>query len=363
MYIMSVDGGQYVCEVILPETSPIRSARGKRWKSKGLAKRSAAFGMCIALLKKDYIDGNLLSIYKKHLPAFRNAQLALSSKKSNMYPMRLKPSLWSEGRGTMPTELYLTILDVSTGLDRPHQPIGLLTRGSLPDLPQFPLFLDSGNVTIATTRKFQTKLVVNEAVLNYLTIFTHRLWKDVNAKTFAVDVAGMSYWVSPIIVNEAFDTLTAPESHIDWNTLKTVFEVEEYSWTPEMPNSFLVDRLLVDRWSGNRRFICKGVHSAYKPLDLVPSNTVKPGGPGGKNRLDILAYSISLWGKSGATMREKSNMNQPVVETDQILHRQNWLAKPEVSEKERLTKAFLCPQPLRISAVSDIPPCFFVSSY
>jgi hypothetical protein len=75
----------------------------------------------------------------------------------------------------------------------------------------------------------------------------------------------------------------------------------------------------------------------------VPSNRVKPGGPGGKNRLDILAYSISLWGKSGAAIREKSNVNQLVVKTDQILHRQNWLAEPKVSEKERLTKAFLCP--------------------
>ena len=64
----------------------------------------------------------------------------------------------------------LRSLDVSAGLDRPHQPIGLLTRGPLPDLPQFPLFLDSGKVTMATTKNFQTKLAVNEAVLDYLTI-------------------------------------------------------------------------------------------------------------------------------------------------------------------------------------------------
>jgi endoribonuclease Dicer len=352
MYIMSVDGGQYICEVILPETSPIRSARGKRWRSKGLAKRSAAFEMCIALLKKDFINGNLLSIYKKHLPLFRNAQLALSSKKHNMYPMRLKPLLWSESRGTMPSELYLTILDVSAGLDRPHQPLGLLTRKPLPDLPRFPLFLDSGKITMATMKTFQTKLETNEAVLDYLTIFTHRLWKDVNAKVFEIDVAAMSYWVAPIIPDETLSTALEPEAHIDWAILKIVFNHEEYPWTSEMPDSFLTNKFLVDRWSGNRRFICKGVHPTYKPLDLVPSNTVKPGGPGGKNRLDILAYSISLWGKSGAAMREKSSLEQPVVETDQILHRQNWLAEPEVSEKERLTKAYLCPQPLRISAVS-----------
>jgi endoribonuclease Dicer len=350
MYIMSVDGGQYVCEVVLPETSPIRSTRGKRWKSKGLAKRSAAFEMCIALLKKGFIDGYLLSIYKKRLPAFRNAQLALSSKKSNMYPMRLKPSLWSEGRGTIPSELYLTILDVSAGLDRPHQPIGLLTRAPLPDLPPFPLFMDSGKVTMAITKNFQTKLATNEAVLDYLTIFTLRLWKDVNAKTFEVNLPGMSYWVAPIIADQALYTVSEPEAHIDWAILKTVFHNEEYPWSPQMPDSFLTDKFLVDRWSGNRRFICKGVNPAYRPLDLVPNNTVKPGGPGGKNRLDILAYSISLWGKSGAAMREESSLDQPVVETDQILHRQNWLAEPGISEKERLTKAFLCPQPLRISA-------------
>ena len=349
---MSVDGGGYICEVILPDTSPIRSARGERWKSKGLAKRSAAFQMCIALLKKDCLDSNLLSIYKKQLPLFRNAQLALSSKKHNMYPMRLKPSLWSEGRGTMPSELYLTILDVSAGLDRPHQPLGLLTRKPLPDLPRFPLFLDSGKVTMAVTKNIPSKLETNEAVLGYLTIFTHRLWKDVNAKIFEVDIPAMSYWVAPIISDECLNTKPAPESHINWAILKTVFHNDEYPWTPKMPDSFLTDKFLVDRWSGNRRFICKGVNPAYKPLDPVPGNTVKPSGPGGKNRLDILAYSISLWGKSGAAMREKSSFEQPVVETDQILHRQNWLAEPQVSEKERITKAFLCPQPLRISAVS-----------
>ncbi|TLD38036.1 dicer-like protein 1 [Venturia nashicola] len=336
-YIMSVDGG--------------RSCTGKRWQSKGLAKRSAAFEMCINLLKKEFIDGHLLSVYKKRLPAFRNAQLALSSKKHNMYPMRLKPSLWSEGRGTMPSELYLSILDVSAGLDRPHQPLGLLTRAALPELPEFPLFLDSGKVTMATIKNFKKKLVVNEAVLNYLTIFTHRLWKDVNAKVFEVDVPGMSYWVAPIIDDPTLATVLDPGYHIEWKVLETVFMNEEYPWTEEMEDSFLTDKFLVDRWSGNRRFICKGVHPSYKPLDLVPEKTVKPGGPGGKNRLDILAYSISLWGKSGAAMREKSSLNQPVVETEQILHRQNWLAEPESSEKERLTKAYLCPQPLRISAL------------
>lgn len=348
---MSVDGGLYICEVVLPATSPIRAFRGKRWKSKALAKRSAAFEMCIALLKKEFLDGHLLSVYKKRLPAFRNAQLALSSKKHNMYPMRLKPTLWSTGRGTAPTELYLTILDVSAGLDRPYQPLGLLTRAPLPELPQFPLFLDTGKITMATTKSFQAKLVVNEAVLDLLTIFTHRLWKDINAKTFEVDTPRMSYWVAPIIVDDTLHTILEPDSHIDWKILTTVFRNEEYPWTPEMPDSFLTDKFLVDRWSGNRRFICKGVHPSYKPLDLVPSNTIKPGGPGGKNRLDILAYSISLWGKSGAKTREESNLDQPVVDTDQILHRQNWLAKPEKSEKERLTKAYLCPQPLRISSV------------
>jgi endoribonuclease Dicer len=318
-----------------------------------MAKRSAAFEMCISLLKKGFIDGHLLSVYKKQLPAFRNAQLALSSKKSNMYPMRLKPSLWSEGRGTVPTQLYLTILDVSAGLDRPHRPIGLLTRRPLPDFPQFPLFLDSGNVTMVITTSIENDLAVTEAVLDHLTTFTLRLWKDVNAKIFAFDVAAMSYWVTPIMVAETPDKGSSPNTLIDWALLKTVFENEEYPWTPEMPDSFLADKFLVDRWAGGQRWICHGVNPVYKPFDPIPSNTVKPGGPGGKNRFDILSYSISMFPNSvkGKRLKAECNLNQPVVETDQIMHRQNWLDKLEVVNGERITKAFLCPQPLKISAV------------
>jgi endoribonuclease Dicer len=345
---MSVNGGQYICEVILPATSPLRSARGLHYRKKALAKRSAAFEMCTLLLKSKFLDAHLLSVYKKRLPAFRNAQLALSSKKHNMYPMRVKPSAWSEGRGTIPSELYLTILDVSEGLDRPHQPIGILTRAAMPVLPQFPLFLDSGKITMAITRNRKKKIIVNEQILDQFTIFTLRLWKDVNAKLFEVNVASMSYWVVPILDDNLLATIEESELHIDWITLKTVFENEEYRWTPDMDDSFFEDKLLVDRYSGNRRFFSKGVNPAYKPLDPVPDNTVKVSG---KNRSDILAYSILLWGKSGAAMREKCSLDQPVVETDQILHRQNWLSEPEASEKDRLTKAFLCPQPLEISAV------------
>lgn len=344
-YIISIDEGRFVCEVMMPEESPIRSAIGHHVQRKAIAKRAAAFKMCIELLKAKYLDENLLPIYKKALPLMRNARLALDSHKKNSYKMRIKPTLWEYERGVMPTDLFLTIIHLSAGLDRPHQTLGLLTRTLLPTFPEFPLFLTSGRVTIVKVQTLRKKLAVDVELAKKLTILTLRVFKDVFNKNFEYDPAKMSWWIVPLLGSHS-DPEADAVPLIDWVALKTAYEYEDFRWTPEMPNDFLKDKFLVDPWDGGRRAFTIGVHPQLKARDPVPTDAVVQK----KHSSNILEYSVSLWKKS----REKRSWDedQPVVEAEQMLYRRNFLAAPVVQEQYLRSKTFLCPQPMCISTLS-----------
>jgi endoribonuclease Dicer len=318
--------------------------------------------MIISLARCGFIDENLMSTFKKLLPAFRNAQLALHEKKGSQYSVRIKPSLWEQGRDTMPNELYLTILDVSDGLDRPYQPLGLLTRTPMPDFPQFPLFLLSGKVTTVLTKTLEKPLAVNSGMVEQIAIFTHRLWKDINNKVFDFDPTKLPYWVVPAIPRDQCPSLDEPELCIDWAAVLTVNENEEFKWTPSTQNESLNGKFVLDRDSGGGRFFLKQIEPSLTPLSPVPEGLAKPWGPGVKFRKDILDYSNSLWGKGRAYMRTIWQQDQPVFEAELVLLHQNMLAEPlkhSAQQDQKLTKAYLCPEPLRISAVG---PPFLVTS-
>ena len=344
-YIMSPEGGRYICEVIMPVNSPFERSKGLHSARKATAKRSAAFEMCKLLRENNYLDANLLPIYAKNLPAMRNAQLALNSKKSNLYPMKLKPTLWERERGTMPTKVYLTILDIEGSLDRPHTPLGILTRNSPPEIPKFPMFLNSGNVAHVTVESLDTAMDVDASVIETATDFTLLLFRDVFNKTYEKNPTMMSYWIVPLLKGEKSITHD-PRSKIDWETLKLVAGREEYEWSPEMPNEFLKDRFLIDRWNGGRRWFTIAVDPTKKPLDPVPDDAVRS-----RWMENILEYSISLFKKSRAGVAWKWKTDQPVIEVDQMQFRRNILAKPEKKEKKLRTKAWVVPQMLKISTI------------
>ena len=144
-YVITVQNKQFVCEVIMPEGSPIRGSIGQcyqlpynqGWPSwsptqfsknnmlmhstgrpastKQVAKCSAAFETCLELVKAKYLNEWLLSTFTKQLPAMRNALLAVSSKKRQAYPMKTKPRLWSlEGA---PDQYFLTVREPPFILD------------------------------------------------------------------------------------------------------------------------------------------------------------------------------------------------------------------------------------------------------
>ncbi|KAL2352640.1 dsRNA-specific nuclease [Cryomyces antarcticus] len=330
IYVISRQAGKFLCEVILPENSPVRAAIGRPSTKKSMAKCSAAFEACILLRKGKYLDDYLLPIYTKQLPAMRNALLALNMKKSNMYTMRLKPSIWESSQGLVPEELFVLILDLTDGLDRPHLPLALLTRTRLPEFPWFPLYLDSGKKTMVRTSSLPRSFRVSSDRLDQLTAFTLR----------------MSYWLAPLSAsqNGLRQELTPVEELIDWETIRSVHDNEEFKWTKSMPNDFLTDKFLIDRWDGGRRFYSKGVVPGLKALDPLPEDATK-----NKYNDNILDSTVSLWAKARA--KATWDLEQPVLEAEKVLQRRNMLAEPEDKETTLKTKSYLCPEPLKISAL------------
>ena len=351
-FLMMLESRYFKCEVVMPENSPIRSAIGKPASRKAIAKRSAAFEMCLQLRMAGYLDANLLPIYQKYLPALRNAHLALNSNKSNTYAMRAKPALWerSKSRGAVPKKLYLTVfqLDDPSSLGRDYQPIGLLSRTQLPNLPPITLYPQADTTSEVLSTSIRTPLDVDDHVMFLLNAFTLRIYLDIFNKRYEDNISSMSYWIAPIRTNLSIsDSVCQPADLIDVDILNYVYEHEEEDtlrWSPGIPSKDLLNRYFVDKWDGGRRFYSMSILSQLSPQSPVPTDAAK-----GRWMDTILDYSVSLFAKS--RLRAQWVSDQPVLLAHKVLHRLNVLDIWPEKEKNVNTVAYICPEPLKISAL------------
>jgi endoribonuclease Dicer len=343
-FIISYQNKKFICEVILPATSPIRCAVGEAYAQKSIAKRSAAYNMCVALRKNKYLDENLLPIYhKRHLPEMRNARLAINEKRTNTYDYRIKPKIWEESWGTRPTHLYLLLMraEETDNSERPLAPFLLLTRKRLPELSSFPVYLKPGMRTDLRFRSYSTQLDVTEENLEGLTAFTLRVFKDPFNKTYENNILKMSYWLAPAsqVANESkIDEL------IDWDIIKFVQRNDFIPWDINMPYENLEGRFLVDPYNGAYRYFTIHVDRCLKATDPPPEGSSR------RRRNDtIVSWTSSLWKRSAS--QASFDPNQPVIISYQIPPRRNWLDDWDDKETGDKTKAYVCPEPLRISAL------------
>ena len=356
-FVPTSENRHYTYEVLLPEGSPIRSAVGKSSTRKAVAKRSAAFEMCILLRKGNHLDSNLMPTIKKYLPAMRNAHLALHMNKGNSYPMKVKPSVWERTRGSFPKELFMTVLKLETpdSLGRPSQPLALLTRTAMPDFPPIPLHLQPGKASNVLCTSMTVACQTTNLMVEKLNEFTLRIYKDIFNKTFEVNIAQMSYWLAPILDDELLDKdLETPDTLIDWQSINYVCENDEkgesLKWSREMPESQLVGRFLVDRWNGARRFFSISIDASLNPHSPVPQDAVPY-----KHMNSIIDYTVSLFSKSRKRLQAEWDPEQPVVRARLMQHRLNWLESFTDKEEAPGSGCYVCPEPLKFSAVSPNP--------
>ena len=279
----------------------------------------------------------------------RNAHLALNMKKTHSYNMKIKPDLWERTRGALPRELSLTVISLEhpENLGRSCQPLALLTRTRLPNIPRFPLHLHAGKVSELLCTSISTSLDVDSTALAGLTEFTLRIYYDIFNKKFEVNEIQMSYWLAPILSTWTISRKDDPPSEmIDWAVLAHVSKYPDTPWTVNTPNKEIIDRYLIDRWTGGNRFYSLEIKPDLKPSDPVPEGTAKA-----KHMDSIISYTTSYLYKNSKS-KVKWIEDQPVILAHKILHRLNLL--DEITEKEKgvNTVAYLCPQPLKISAVN-----------
>ncbi|OTB08273.1 hypothetical protein M426DRAFT_71360 [Hypoxylon sp. CI-4A] len=335
-YVVRNIGREFECEVILPDISPIRSAIGRRATSKQVAKCSAAFEMCLQLKKKKFLDDYLKSTFTKKLPAMRNAQLAISSKKRAEYPMLVKPKIW-ETRGA-PERLYVTVLKMESpeSLGRPSMPLAILTRDPLPKIAKFPLFFDYQLTSDIECVPLSRALNVTSEETERINQFTLIIFDDIFSKEYRSQPEKMPYFIAPLLRSHDFDFSSAIDdvrTMIDWGCLDMIHSTARHLDFNNQPDSFWRDRFVIDPHDGSRKFYTVG-----RRPDLKPTDPQLPGVPKGRSSRkgqrespkDIWNFSISLWSKSRAKLTVDDRL--PVVEAQYIPIRRNLLDELDTPE-------------------------------
>ncbi|KAL8714323.1 MAG: hypothetical protein Q9220_001654 [cf. Caloplaca sp. 1 TL-2023] len=347
-YNVTAEHGQYTCEVVLPEASPILAATGRPAPQKAIAKRSAAFEACILLRKGGHLDENFISTHHKYLPAMRNAHLALSLNKSSSYDMQVKPSIWQATRGSIPDSLYMTILELEQPecLGRPSQPMALLTRTRMPEVPAISIHPQISQTSKLNIRSLPNQIQISRQNLSKINTFSLRIYKDVFNKTFEDNESMMSYWFAPVLqLSVRSYAQKHPIDLIDWKAVDFAYENEEWIWHQNRTDMELEGRYLVDKWDGGRRLWTIKVLPDLSPRDPVPEDAAPHPWMN-----SIIDYSVSLFAKSRE--RAKWREDQPVIFAHRVLHRLNWLDEYTEEETRARRNAYICPEPFLFSAVS-----------
>ncbi|KAI1817969.1 hypothetical protein GGS20DRAFT_598297 [Poronia punctata] len=354
-YIIHNVGGQFESQVLLPDSSPIRSAIGKRAKSKQVAKCSAAFEMCRKLREQGHLDENLRSTFAKRLPRMRNARLAISSKKQTMYSMKLKPDAWSILG--LPEKLFVTAIKLSTpeAVGRPSKPLAMLTRVPLPPVAGFSIYFGKERSSEVDCRALPGSIDCHPADIDALNEFTLRIFRDVFSKEYASEPEKMPYFLAPLTCthdSEQAHACSNLRAIIDWDCMTTIHKTPGYiDWEGE-PDKIFENRYAIDPYDGSRKF-----YTTRTRPDLTSSHPQLPGLPiasrhrkhlGANEAIDIWNSTISIWGNNRLKLARREDLT--VVEAEFIPHRRNLLDKFDV-EDEVKRRCYLVFQTLKLSAL------------
>ncbi|KAK4126225.1 hypothetical protein N657DRAFT_662514 [Parathielavia appendiculata] len=351
--ICHVPGG-FQCEVILPDLSPIKNAIGQVHSSKAVAKCSAAFEMCLQLIKGKYLDQHLRPVFTKQLPAMRNARLAVGSKKKAHYDMRIKPEIWSVlGE---PSELYIMALTLENpaALGRPSTPLLLMTRQPIGQVASFPLYFGADRSSAVNCIPVPGCVKPDDTRIQGLTAFTLTVFKDIFSKEYEATAAQLPYFLAPTQMEHAsdFDSVSDPAQVINWPAVMFVQQNERIAYTFNEPDDFFKDKYVADPYNGSRKFFLLRRRHDIKPTDPVPDGIVTPGHRAWRVNCqthDIINYSLSAWSKSRSILTPQAG--QPVVEAELLPIRRNLLVDNVGDDDLEPKQCFLVLQPLRISPI------------
>ncbi|KAH6894613.1 hypothetical protein B0T10DRAFT_436261 [Thelonectria olida] len=346
-YIVTTYGSRFQSDVILPDSSPLKSMQGYPQRNKMLARCSAAFETCVTLIQKKYIDDHLQPIFARKLPAMRNARLAVSANKKSDYNMLLRPRVWSDLGTKVPSELSATViaLDTPHALGRKTRPLLLLSRQKLPQVPDIQLYFANGLSSLAKCTILDEPLQVSPDEIAGLSKFTLQVFRDVFSKEYEAEPAELPYFLAPCIVDHEH-VVSGQEAQVDWETVKVVKENDVLDWQGQ-PEEFFLNKFVTDPQDGGRKLVINGINKSLKPSDPTPEGVPEPRSRGYRLvEKTIKQYSNSFWVKSRQKIQWRDD--QPVVNAEILPLRRNLLDEYQVDEDVN-NKCFIILEPLRVS--------------
>ncbi|KPM36518.1 Dicer-like protein 1 [Neonectria ditissima] len=330
-FIVTTFGPKFIADVILPDSSPIKSMSGFPQRSKMLARCSAAFEVCVELIQKTYINEHFQPVFVKKLPAMRNARLAVSSNKKADYRMLLKPKIWSEVGTETPSELFVTAiaLESPNALGRHSRPLLLLSRQKIPQVPNIPLFFGNGSSSLVKLTTSDEPIGVTEIDVKGLAKFTLKVFADIFSKEYDADPVEIPYFLAPCVEDHG-QVLQEGQAHIDWDVVRTVRENEKLAWE-NAPDEFFYNKFVTDPHDGSRKLVINGINKSLRPSDPTPANVPEHKGRAYRAvEQTIKQYSNSLWLR--ARQKAKWRDDQPVVSAEVLSLRRNLLDEFQVDE-------------------------------
>lgn len=248
----------YQCLLHLPINSPIKEGfKGDVTESKKLAKQTAAFNACVALHKGGELNNNLLpvgrhsedfidteKIFSVYTSADKNEDMSQPGTKKcrRVYEKQVSSFLC----GNTPSAnipLFLHVLDISPSYSEPpadntrrysfykllksEKGFGILSSKRLPELCDFPVFLNVGKINVSL--KVNSSLIIfNEEEINQLKTFHSLLFLDILKLRKSFLVADLesginNYLVAPTKMNECLK-----KAEIDWEVVRNNRQTPEY---------------------------------------------------------------------------------------------------------------------------------------
>lgn len=252
--------------------------------------------------------------------------------------------------------LHLAVPDAS---GRPSQPLALLTRTALPELPSFFLHfgIDRHSSVSCISIKKPVSMVHMPSLLVHSHIFTSCIFSDVFSKLYNAELSKWPYFLVPIQTDVKINPDAEPSDLIAWEILKSVFDYQnaysscrgsDDSWRTK-PDDFFADRFVTDSFDGSRKLWLTGITHDYRPLDPVPGGCALRKGARKSNK-NILEYSNSMWKGARAKLVDL-DPEQRVYKAEVLPLRRNLLDEfnTPTDEESAPTKCYVTLQMLSVS--------------
>ncbi|CAG8442886.1 9275_t:CDS:2 [Ambispora leptoticha] len=272
----------YTCTLTLPSNCPVRTVVSEIFRSRGMAKKSAAFNACLELYEKKQLDDHLLPAVeydeKDHemmKPVVDEHGLVEGARKSKREYRLKSPDLWAlEEDPQVPEELYATILKLDLEDEKldgyPYRTLCLLTRNQVPDLPDITLWFHSVAVNLKVLT-YSEKIKMDREKMDLVCKFTLRAFTSIINKEFQCELERFTYLIAPLVRNAPINENTI--KFIDWDAIEMAVNFKHLP--VDLDNtSELEDAVIIDYADNLRRYFVQSIRYDMNPLTPLPEGMV-----------------------------------------------------------------------------------------